>query len=402
MRIITLFMLLPAILFAGTIADFEADSTKGKSDFTYIIKPPKNNTLSLDVIIDPIYLKEPDKEPAIDILLLIDNTGSMGNIINMIKTQIDDISSFLLQSYPNVRIGVASIAEHSSQKEHDAYRIIQNFTADSALLKKNIATLHIDDQQNSDIEEPYLYGLSRSLELEWREEGQKILFFIGDAWAREPDEGLDKTGNTQDDLYTKLLLDEYRNKQIQICSYYVDEKRKAKTFFSTLSEETNGFLQPIKNNSDVKNDFKAIVTNMVGLNYDVNAPFNTHVNIIQNANRFRFNFDLNSIDLATHNHITVHYTYNNSTIAKVNIRVVPGKPWGVLIVTALLLLLIFALGALRFIYRNIYMTTVMDYAFLRHYAIALIALLGYGGVVYFIWGLMDSPDFPILWRGFWW
>jgi hypothetical protein len=400
-KVITL-LLLATLLCAGDTADFEADTSKGKTTFVYVVKPPKSNTLSLDVIINPAYLEEPDKEPAIDILLLIDNTGSMGHIINMIKGQIDEISSFLLASYPNVHIAVASIAEHSPQKTHDAYRVIQAFTNDPVLLKKNIASLRIDPQTNNDIEEPYLYGLSRSLELEWRDESQKIVFFIGDSWAREPDEGFDKTLNTQDDLYTDLVLADYQERQIQICSYYSNQYRNTKKFFTTLSRKTNGFLQQIEANSDVKNDFQSVLKSMVGLNYGVNAPFDAHTTITQNANRFRFDFNFEGIALSEHNLINVQFIYNNSPIGNISIQLVPGKPWGVLILAGLLLFIISALVALVFIYRNIYTTTIIDYAYLRHYAVLLVALIAYVGILFFIWSLIDSPNFPIIWHGFWW
>ena len=397
-------LLLVTHLCAGQTADFAVDTTQGKTAFNYVVKPPQNNRLTLDVAIDPLYLVEPDQEPAIDILLLIDNTGSMGHIIEMIKTQIDDISSFLLANYPNVHIAIASIAEHSPRKNHDAYRTVQEFTADPALIRNNIAALRLDDalSTNNDYPEAYLYGLSRALELQWRDDAQKILFFIGDAWAHDPDKGRDKTPNTADDLETGSMLDLYRARQIQICSYYVDERRDAKRFFTALSRETNGFLKPIERNSNVKNDFQAALRSIVGLNYSVNAPFNAYTRIRQDDNHFFFDVDLNEVALSEHKLVKVLFTYNNSAIGEATIRLVPGKPWGVLISAALLLLIITAAIALRFIYKNIYTTTIIDFAYLRHYAVLFIALLCYMGMMSVLWMAVDTPDFPIIWHKLWW
>jgi len=397
-----LLLLLAGNLYAVQQTDFAVDTSKDKTSFSYVIKPPEDNRLTLDVAIDPAYLVEPDKNPGIDIVLLIDNTGSMGHIIEMIKTQIDDISSFLLANYPNVRIAVSSVSDHSADKGHDAYRIVQNFTDDPAVLKENIADLRLDNATNNDYPEAYLYGLSRSLELAWRNDSQKILFFIGDAWAHDPDSGFDKTPNTSDDLYAESVLDMYKDKQIQICSYYVDEHRDAKKFFKTLSHETNGFLKPVKDNSDVKNDFKTALQSMVGLNYSVNTPFVIHTDIHQNENHFLFDFDLNDIALKEHKLIKVLFTYNNGSIGETTIRLVPGRPWGVLISVTLLLLLLTSWIALRFVYKNIYTTTIVDFAYLRHYAVLLVALLFYACLIYIAWMAIDTPDFPIIWNRLWW
>jgi len=397
-----LLLLLACSLYAAQQADFAVDTSQGKTGFSYVIKPPENNRLTLDVAIDPAYLVEPDKNPGVDIVLLIDNSGSMGHIIEMIKTQIDDISSFLLANYPNVHIAISSVSDHSADKGHDAYRIVQNFTDNPAVLKVNIANLRLDNATNNDYPEAYLYGLSRSLELAWRKESQKILFFIGDAWAHDPDDGFDKRPNTSDDLSTESLLDLYKDRQIQICSYYVDERKKARNFFETLSLETNGFLKPIKNNSNVKDDFKTALQSMVGLNYSVNTPFVSHTDIHQNENHFLFDFDLNEIALDEHKLIKVLFTYNNGTIGEITIRLVPGKPWGVLILTALLLFISTSWIALRFVYKNIYTTTVVDFAYLRHYAVLLAALLFYAGLIYVAWMAIDTPNFPIIWNKLWW
>jgi len=395
-------LLLAIHLHAVETADFAVDATRGETAFSYTLKPPKNGSLTLDVALDPRYLIEPEKEPAIDIVLLIDNTGSMGHIIEMIKTQIDDISSFLMTSYPNVRIAVASVSDHAPRKGHDAYRVIQTFTDDPAVIRTNIAALALDDAPNNDYPEAYLYGLSRSLELEWRNDAQKILFFIGDAWAHDPDYGGDKTANTPDDLRTEPLLARYKAKQIQICSYYVDERKEAKRFFATISRETSGFLKPIERDNNVKNDFQTALKRMVGLHYGVNAPFDAHTAIRQEGNRFVFDFDLNAALSSGHRLITVLFTYNNGTIGEIAIRLVPGRPWGVLILAALLALVLTAWIALMLVYKNIYTTTVVDFAYLRHYAVLLAAFLVYAGVVYGLWSAIDTPGFPIIWHGFWW
>ena len=397
-----LLILLATHLYADQKADFAADTTQEKTAFSYVIKPPANNRLTLDVAIDPAYLVEPDKNPGIDIVLLIDNTGSMGHIIEMIKRQIDDISSFLFANYPNVRIAVSSVSDHTAGKGHDAYRIVQNFTDDPVQIKNNIAKLRLDNATNNDYPEAYLYGLSRSLELAWRKDSQKILFFIGDAWAHDPDDGFDKTPNTPDDLYAESVLGMYNDKQIQICSYYVDERRKARNFFETLSHKTNGFLKPVKNNSDVKNDFKTALQSMVGLNYSVNTPFVIHTDIHQNENHFLFDFDLNGIALDKHKLIKVLFTYSNGNIGEITIRLVPGRPWGVLIAVALLFLVLTSFIALRFIYKNIYTTTIVDFAYLRHYGVLLVALLFYAGLIYAAWMAIDTPNFPIIWNKLWW
>ncbi len=389
-------------LYANDESKIQIETSKEDIVFNYVIKPPKDNLLSLDISIDSTYLKEPDKDVGVDILLLIDSTGSMGDIIDMIKTQIDEITSFLLIKYPNIHIAIASISEHSTQVNHDAYRTIQDFTNDSKLIKSNIANLRIDDIQNTDYPEAYLYGLSRSLDLSWRDDSQKIVFFIGDSWGHEPDKGLDKKLDTSDDLYTDVVLDTYKDKKIQICSYYVDKKKEAKNYFKKLSEETNGFIKPVQKNSDVKNDFLTVLKSIVGLNYTLNNPFGMSTNISQNENHFLYDIDLSSIDLKENNLIKVMYTYNNESIAEITVRLVSGKPWGVLILLGIVFFVLISYLSLRFIYKSIYTTTIVDYEYLKHYVVLIFALACYVGVMYVTWMAIDIPNFPIIWNKLWW
>lgn len=397
-----LLILIASGLFASDNSEIKIETSKDKTVFNYVIKPPKDNLLSLDISIDPIYLKEPDKGIGVDVLLLIDNTGSMGDIIDMIKTQIDDITSFLLVKYPNVHIAIASISDHSNHVNHDAYSMIQNFTNDSVLIKNNIAKLDINDIDNRDYPEAYLYGLSRSLDLSWRDDSQKIVFFIGDASGHEPDKGMDKKLNTSDDLYMDAVLDSYKDKKIQICSYYVDKNKKAKKYFKKLSKETKGFVKSVQRNSDVKNDFLSVLKSIVGLNYTLNPPFNMSTNISQNENHFLYDIDLNGVDLKKNKLIKVMYTYNNESIGDITVRLVTGKPWGVFILLAIFLFVLASYLSLRFIYKSIYTTTIVDYEYLKHYLVLIFAFTCYVGIMYGVWIAIDIPNFPIIWNKLWW
>ena len=389
-------------LYANPLKTIDVVVTKNTSNFNYNIKLRELEHLKLDVLIDEAYQKTSQEYNATDIVLLVDNTASMTNLIALIKSQINNISSFIFNRYPNSQIAIATISDHVDSKNADAYKIIQTFTNNSLSIEQRIKSLKVDDINNTDYEEAYLYGLSESLMLKWRRESQKILFFIGDAWGHNPDAGKDKQLGTKDDLFLNNVLDRYNEEEIKICSYYKDEYDETKEYFKELSNSTYGFSKAIKKSENLQNDFRNILQDVTSVHYTINTPFEKEVLVTKINNHFQFQFDLNPSMLQESQTIEINFINNDNMIGHITIHLVFGKPWGIIILIALISFCLTFFIALKYIYKNIYTTTILDFAYLRHYGVLIFALVLYVSFIYIVWIVINQPNFPIIWSKLWW
>ena len=390
-------LLLVTKLYADDRVDIKAEISQNLSEWSYSVRPPESGTLRLDISLEDAYKKKIDESNSVDIVLLIDNTSSMGDVIDMIKTQMDDISAFLLRNYPNVKIAISSISDHS---EEDVYQLIQDFTGDTGLLKANISTLALVN--GGDAAEAYLYGLNRVLELSWRETSQKVVFIIGDAYGHSPDNGKDGKPDTADDIHEETLLGAYKEKKIKICSYFNADSNASTKYFANLSDVTDGFSKPIELKSNVRKDFEEMLNAIVGVHYLINEPFHSHAAVKEVDDHYLFDFDLKLLDLTANHLIKVDLTNNRARIGSVSVEFVTGKPWGMLILLGIPLLCFLVYTALKHIYKRTKTTTIVDLAYLKHYAVLVFALVLYAAILFVVWICINQSGMPIIWEKFWW
>jgi hypothetical protein len=124
---------------------------------------------------------QPSKE-SLDVALLIDATGSMGDEIEYLKVELQAIAAAVATRYPEVPQRWATIAYRDIG---DAYVTRSNdFTSDLAVVQNDLAGIVADG--GGDTPEAVQAGLSETLELSWQSSA-RLVFWIADAPHHEQD-----------------------------------------------------------------------------------------------------------------------------------------------------------------------------------------------------------------------
>jgi len=130
-----------------------------------------------------------DKNPDLDLLFLMDATGSMGSYIQAAKQNIVQISNRLASAEGyNVRFGLVAYRDHPPQ-DHTYVTNAFPFTSDVTTMHRNLATLSA--QGGGDGPEAVEAGLQAALEQSWRDTAMKVVVLIADA----PPHGLGESGD---------------------------------------------------------------------------------------------------------------------------------------------------------------------------------------------------------------
>jgi hypothetical protein len=119
--------------------------------------------------------------PRLDVLFLLDATGSMGDEIGSIQQTIDDIARRIDQfdPHPELRLGLVSYRDHG-----DTYvtRLESNFTNDVAAFRTALMTVSADG--GGDTPEDLNSGLEVAIQqMSWSEDAVRLVFLVADAPA---------------------------------------------------------------------------------------------------------------------------------------------------------------------------------------------------------------------------
>jgi hypothetical protein len=121
------------------------------------------------------------QQPQLDVLFLLDATGSMGDEIDRIQLTITDIAERInqLEQRPDLRFGLVSYRDRG-----DAYvtHLDSNFTGDVASFSQALNAVRADG--GGDTPEDLNEGLSVALQqMSWRDNAVRLVFLVADAPA---------------------------------------------------------------------------------------------------------------------------------------------------------------------------------------------------------------------------
>lgn len=179
----------------------------------------------------------------LDLVFLMDCTGSMGSYINAAKQSIQAIISRIIQqANADVRLGLIAYRDHPPQDMTYVTKIFE-FTRDIAIMQSNLDTLSAAG--GGDGPEAVTAALFAAENLPFREEATKICILIADA----PPHGIGESGdgfpNGDPDGHDPLsLARSMAKKGIVIysvgCEPALGEYRNARAFMVSLAEITEG------------------------------------------------------------------------------------------------------------------------------------------------------------------
>lgn len=119
--------------------------------------------------------------PTIDVVFLLDSTGSMGDEIRQVKTHIKKIVREVEEGYPkpDLKVGIVTYRDHKPEEREYVYRTFD--------LTNNIEKA-LDDLESirasggGDYPEAVADGMHVAIhKMDWRKDAKKIIFLIGDA-----------------------------------------------------------------------------------------------------------------------------------------------------------------------------------------------------------------------------
>ncbi|MBS3176544.1 VWA domain-containing protein [Candidatus Woesearchaeota archaeon] len=120
------------------------------------------------------------KSPKIDVVFVIDSTGSMADEIRSVKYHIKQITQKVQLGYPQPKVRIGVVTYRDYPLEEDEY-----VTQESGLTTDvNDALLFVENivaNGGGDTPEAVEAGLDEALNMWWDNEARKIIFLIGDA-----------------------------------------------------------------------------------------------------------------------------------------------------------------------------------------------------------------------------
>jgi hypothetical protein len=206
----------------------------------------------------------------VDVVFLIDASGSMEAVIDEVQAQSIEIMESVRALVPDSAFGVASFVDYSefTDSKYDSmygsgddypYRLDQDITEDTEDIQAALDRIEL--LYGNDMPESYSRALWEMQFLDWREDSKRIVILFGDAHPHDRtffdidygvDPGRDEIGDTEDDLafedVVRDLVDE-RITVIGVNSGY--ESDEAIRTFEYVAEETGGLYFPLYDAGDI-------------------------------------------------------------------------------------------------------------------------------------------------------
>ena len=187
-------------------------------------RPPPRPPFELDLgdePYEPVYAPiEVLDSPKLDLVFTIDKTGSMGPLLNSMKTNFCKIHAELAdaENY-DVRFGLVVYQDWAQEgTDEDGSNVVDSwrFTSDAAEFMENMGSIVAGG--GGDGPEAVECGLKRALDMDWREDAVKVCILIGDAPPHglgEPNDAF-SAGAPEEDMDVFCTLERMYEKGIRV------------------------------------------------------------------------------------------------------------------------------------------------------------------------------------------
>ena len=211
--------------------------------------------------------------PRLDVVFMIDETGSMLGVINQVQENIVPIADTIRSVTPDTTFALATVADYPGPDRDEGiepWSLEQTFTTDVALLDAGLSNLNL--LISGDNEEAYLRGLYEAQFLDWRPDSRRLVILFGDAPAHDPDVGPDGQPGTADDLTQGAIERQLNAANITVLTISGD----AADFFQAISGATGGQFFPLSEVEQVPEAIQTLLEQTISqintLNFSDTAP----------------------------------------------------------------------------------------------------------------------------------
>lgn len=227
----------------GLVGNIQAQSTITPGEIEVTLQPGQcvEQLVTIEIGEAPI--------PKLDVVLVIDVTGSMAGVIGEVTRSAETIANDVRAVVPDTQFALVTLADYAGNGggllslfvEYGApgdypWRLDQDFTPDMQLIQQaleDIVLLHGGDDPES-----YLRALYEAQFLSWRSGARRIVILFGDVNAHDPDPGRDATEGTADDLTQNVVLTDLASNYITVLAIYTNVRYQ--TFYDTIAMDTGG------------------------------------------------------------------------------------------------------------------------------------------------------------------
>jgi len=207
--------------------------------------------------------------PKVDVLLLLDVTGSMSDELEAVKENAAYILDTIGAKVEDVAFGVASFVDYPHYYDYAGYAgqygipgdypwsLDQDITTDKGAIERALDSLSLKD--GADTPEDYSRALFEAIFVSWRAGAKKIVVLFGDSVAHDVDfyqtrfgrnfgidPGEDEEAGTGDDLVFTDVVAKLREQRIEVipinCARGEELFELVEAGFRYVAEQTNGHV----------------------------------------------------------------------------------------------------------------------------------------------------------------
>ena len=191
---------------------------------------------------------------ALDIMILMDTTGSMGSQIDAVKNNTQQIIDGLRLEIADTRFGFATF----NSEDEDPFILDADFSTDLNSFNAALAPVRAYGGGN----EVLLRGAWELAQLQWRENAIKVMVVFTDEFFLDPDPGRDGQRGTDDDITFEGAIADLQAQGIQVIAVQSGSGSGLATILQELADETNGTYFQLRDAADIP---ELIVTGVSGL-----------------------------------------------------------------------------------------------------------------------------------------
>lgn len=208
--------------------------------------------------------------PEADVLFVFDVTGSMRYVLEQAKARGLDIMKELRSKVEDSAFGVASFCDYPGHYDYGGYSayygartdypwaLDADITSDIAAIQKALESLALHDGEDGP--EDYSRALFETMYVGWRPGAKRIVVLFGDAPTHDMefyrpfgenfgvDPGLDGEAGTEDDLKFVEVVEQVKERGIQVIPVNCDLERReiVRAGFDYIAQQTGGQVYPLE------------------------------------------------------------------------------------------------------------------------------------------------------------
>ena len=214
----------------------------------------------------------------IDVVFLLDVSGSMGSELGEVQEESVAIMEALRDLVPDSAFGVASFVDYNGftdslygttygSDDDYAYRLDQNVTESIGAVRDALDGITLE--YGEDAPEAYSRALWEMQYLDWREDSKRIVILFGDAYPHDRtffgedfgvDPGRDEIEGTDDDLVFVEVVEQLVDARISVIGVNSDpDSTRPVEFFQYVTAETGGAYFELTEAADIPEAVVALI-----------------------------------------------------------------------------------------------------------------------------------------------